>query len=314
MEEYAMLHPSLTYTVSDLLTAYEREYLPKKAPTTQYQQRKRFATLRRDLGFMLLADLTPAFLRSWRDLLAKRYAPGTVCRYLDSLSAPLTVAVKYYGWLTEHPLRKVERPAEPPGRTRFLSEEELPRLLLACRRSRNPHLYGLVLLAVSTGARKTQLRLLRWRDCDLERGLIRVGVSKRAPRRSIPLRGPVLAYLQQQGQGQDPDGWVFARHDGLKPTLVDQVFRQACVWAKIDNLRFHDLRHTTASWLALNGASLREIQEVLGHASISQTARYVHMTESHTAGVLEKMADRFLASLLGASILATLDSVFLALG
>lgn len=232
------------HTVSELLDVYEREYLPTKAATTRYQQSKLFLRLRRELGFMLLTDLTPTFLRQWRDLLAKRYAPGTVRRYLDGLSAPLTAAVKYYEWLPENPLRKVTKPPEPPSRTRFLSPDEVPRLLTACQRSGNPHLYGLVLLAVSTGARKTQLRLLRWRDCDLERGVIRVGVSKRAPRRSIPLRGPILPFLQKQGREQSPDGWVFARRDGLKPVLIDQVFRQACLWARIPDFKYHDLRHT----------------------------------------------------------------------
>ncbi len=308
-----MADACMTYTVSDLLTAYEQEYLPTKSPITDYQSRRYFVRLRRELGAMLLTDLTPAFLRQWRDTLASRHSPGTVRRYLHLLSGPLSVAVRDYEWLASHPLRKVRKPPEPSSRVRFLSDEERVNLLNACQISRNPHLYTIVLLALSIGARKEQIRGLRWRDLELERGSVRVGTSKRTRPRSVPLLGPVVPLLQRQRLGQKPDGWVFARHDGRKPISFDAAFLVACKRARVDDFHFHDLRHSCASYLAMSGATLRDIMEVLGHKTMSMAAKYAHLTEQHTAGVLQRMADQFLAGLLLASTGTTVASVWLAL-
>lgn len=304
----------MTYTLTDLLAAYETEYLPTKAATTRYQLGHMFTWLRKELGTMRLTDLTPAFLRTWRDDLTGRgYAPGTVRRYLDCLSGPLSIAVRDYEWLPSNPLRKVQKPPETPARVRFLSDDERKALLVNCAISRNPHLYTFVLLALSTGARKNQLLQLRWRDVDVTRGLLRLQPFKQAPRRSLPLRGPVLALLTKQGADKAPEAWVFARHDGRKPTLLDAAFQVACARSGITDMRIHDLRHTCASYLAMNGASLRDVQEILGHATPTMTARYMHLSEGHTADILGKMVDRFLALLLGASTLGTLESVWLTL-
>lgn len=293
MATYSVLTPDkLQKTVGDLLTAYEREYLPSKALTTQYQQRRLFMWLRQELGFMLLTDLTPAFLRQWRDILSKRYAPGTVRRYMTALSTPLAIAVKDYEWLDKNPLDQVKKPSEPPGRVRFLSDEEREKLLAACAISRNPHLYTLVLLALSTGARKEELRQLRWRDLDLERGVMRISRSKNKTKRSIPLLGPVLLLLRTCGIDQSQNGWVFARHDGLQPLFCDHAWVTACTRAGLVDCHFHDLRHTAASYLAMGGASLREIAEVLGHKKLEMTMRYSHLTDSHVKGVLERLTSR----------------------
>ncbi len=309
-----MLAHRTTYTVADLLTAYEVDYLPLKAPTTQYQQARLFVWLRQELGFMLLTDLTPTFLRQWRDLLGKRYAPGTVRRYLASLSGPLSAAVLDYEWLTSHPLRKVRKPPGTPHRTRFLSEAERSRLLAACKISRNPHLHTIVLLALTTGARKQQVRALRWRDVDLARGTIRLQPSKGARHRTVPVVGEALTLLADRCRGQAPDAWVFARHDGLQPIYVDVAFVRACKRAGIDDFRFHDLRHTTASYLAMSGASPREIMEVLGHTNITQAMEYSHLSPGHTSGVLQRMAETFLGGVLFGCTLTTLGSVWLAQG
>jgi integrase len=309
-----MLDACMTYTLSDLLTAYEQEYLPTKSPITDYQSRTYFVRLRRELGTMLLTDLTPAFLRQWRDTLAQRHAPGTVRRYLHLLSGPLSVAVRDYEWLPSHPLRKVRKPPEPASRVRFLSDEERGNLLAACKISRNPHLHAMVLLALSIGARKNQLRFLRWRDLDLERGVVRVGTSKRTRPRSVPLLGPIVPLLQHRRVGQQPDAWVFARHDGLRPIDINAAFTVACKRARVEDFTFHDLRHSCGSYLAMSGASLRDIQEVLGHTSPVMAAKYSHLTMPHPTSVLSRMVDQFLAGLLAAATLTTLASVWVAVG
>ncbi len=280
------------HTLTQLLDLYEREVLPTKAEATQYQSRVYFVRLKAELGAMRLDELTPDFFRVWRDKLRTRYSAGTVRRYLHLLSGPLSVAHQEYAWIASHPLRKVRKPPDSPSRVRFLSDEERTALLRACQVSRNPHLHAMVLLALSTGARKNQLRFLRWRDVDFVRAVIRVGSQKKAPRRTIPLSGPVLQLLQKRSADQPPEAWVFARHDGARPLLIDAAFRSACKRAKIADFTFHDLRHSCASYLAMSGASLRDIMEVLGHTSPAMTAKYTHLTEGHTAGVLGRMVGK----------------------
>jgi integrase len=103
--------------------------------------------------------------------------------------------------------------------------------------------------------------------------------------------------MARQGDGDSPEGGEFSQHlrlDGQAPGWVDKAFRYALRRADVTNFRFHDLRHTAASWLAMSGASLVEIAEVLGHRSLAVTKKYVHLMPSHTRGVVERMTGQFL--------------------
>ena len=109
----------------------------------------------------MLADITPTLIAENRDKLSKGdekpRANATVVRYMAALSHAFTIAVREWGWLEDSPMRKVSKPKEPRGRIRFLSDEERERLLEACRESHNPYIYPVVVLALSTGARKMGL-------------------------------------------------------------------------------------------------------------------------------------------------------------
>jgi len=284
-----------SYTINDLLTIYARDFLPMKAPTTQTQQRHLYHRLRADLGDIPVAALTPLRLRQWRDSLRKNYQPGTVRCYLNALGAILTVAVQELEWIDAHPLRKVRRPNNPPGRVRFLSKEEQGQLLTACLRMRAPALYPVVVLALYTGCRKTEIRCLRWEEVDLEGQCLRLLTTKNGSTRVVPLVGDALTVLRQQYETRRLNiPWVFPRSDGKAAVDIDGSWRRMMQQLKLPNFRFHDLRHTAASYLAMSGATLAEIAEVLGHRSLQVTKRYSHFLDSHTAGVVERMARQFL--------------------
>jgi integrase len=291
-----MLHIPLPTgrTVADLLHAYERDYLPLKAPNTQYQERLLYRWLHRELGDIALDALTPLVLRTWRDSLRPYYKPNTIRRYLTSLSAVLTAGVDQYEWLAKHPLRQVPKPPSPPDRERVLTAEEQTRLLMACQMSRNRLLSLAVVLALCTATRKNELLQRQWREIDLERGLLSLPQTKNGERRAIPLVAHAVALLRQH-QAQTTSLWVFPRRDGGKPVFLDYAWRKACERAGLVDFHFHDLRHSSASYLAMSGADLREIAEILGHRSLEQTRKYTHLTEPHTRGVLERMAAQFLA-------------------
>lgn len=283
------------HTVQELLTCYAQECFPAKAPSTQKQYQIVFRALTRELGPMSLAELTPDVLRTWRQRLSTHYAPGTVRRWMDTFTAVLNFSVRDLEWLDTNPLHKVRKPPEGPGRTRFLSREELARLLRACQQSSCPYVHLVVELAVSTGARRQELQQLRWAEVDLERGVLRLMRTKNKTPRSVPIVGRALTMLQQHAIAPHRHPvWVFPRRDGQGGRRIEKPWYSARRRAGLEDFRFHDLRHTAASYLAMSGASLLEIAQILGHKTLRMTQRYSHLTDAHTAVVVQRMIHQFL--------------------
>lgn len=290
--------PATQHTVGELLTMYAQDMLPARAPNTQYQHRLVYRMIHTDLGHILLRDLTPGVLRHWRDTLRHRgLKPGSVRRYLDTLSGPLTSAVRDYELLAENPLRKVRYPAHSPGRVRYLTPAERQRLLSACQASRCKALFPLVVLALATGARKMELLTLRWSDVDLGQGTIRLLHTKNKTARSVPVVGTALEVLRAWHQ-RLPAGthYVFPSYNGTKGRHITTAWYNALRRAGLPNFRFHDLRHTCASWLAMSGATLRDIAAILGHKDLNMSLRYSHLTDPYMRAVVQRMAEAFLGA------------------
>jgi len=284
---------SMDHTFAELLTVYEQQYLCHLAPTTQAHHHIVFQALCAAYGGLAVAEMTPALLREWREAMRQRHKASTVRQYMATVSSAFTFAVEELGWLPESPLRKVRKPPEPAGRTRFLDAEELPRLMEACQRSRNPYLYTIVMLAVTTGGRKNELRCLQWPQVDIVAGILRLHRTKNRERRPVPVVGQALGLLRGLAT-QAVSCWLFPRRDGTQPVLIEKAWRIARSRAQLVDFHFHDLRHTAAAYMALSGATLREIAEILGHTRIQMTMRYAHLTLPHTRDVMQRMADTFL--------------------
>src|SRR5262245_42749796 len=183
------------HTLTDLIDRYRREVLPDKRPSTIPDQVRQLHWWQTHLGHYLLADVTPALVVKHRTILTQGRANGTVNRYLAVLSHAFTMAVKEWQWCEDNPVRKVSKPKEPRGRIRFLSDEERQRLLESCKASRNSYLYTVVVLALSTGARRGELLSLHWRDVDFKRGLLTFRETTNSEIRSVPLTGYALEVL-----------------------------------------------------------------------------------------------------------------------
>lgn len=261
-----------------------------------------FATLSDDDIFHALEALSEQRARTFagRDIegrpvhrakSGKKLAPATVNRYRHALAAVLTWAIRKRlaprGW--EHPCRHLEQPAENNARVRFLSEAERERLFAACRASAWPKLYPLVLLAITTGARRGELLALRVRDINLDRAVAHVDRSKNGDRKVLPLTLAAVAELRQI-LPESADALVFG-----STRRPDVAFHFNVVWsaalkaAKLRDFHFHDLRHSCASYLAQNGATLLEIADVLGHRQLSVTRRYSHLTTQHKAKLINRV-------------------------
>jgi integrase len=285
------------HTVKDLCERYARDVLPTK-PRSAKQQQIHLTWWSERIGAYSLADCTPALIAEYRDKLAATPTPHggkrsstTVGRYLATISHAFTVAVKEWGWVEDNPLRKVTMPKPARGRVRYLSDDERERLLQACRESSDPYLYPAVILALSTGMRAGELLGLTWSRVDLERGRIVLEETKNGDRRLVALRGHALEVLTAHNKvrrlGTD---LVFpGRKDPTTPANIRRAWVEAIQAAEIEDFHWHDLRHSCASYLAMNGASLAEIAEVLGHRTLNMVKRYAHLSEAHTAGVVERM-------------------------
>lgn len=160
------------YTLAEACERYQHEVFPRKKASTARSQRHLLPFILKTLGGATrLDDITPIHLRKLCDALkAKGNTPATIVRNLALLSHLFTVAMKEWEWIESNPCRLITKPKEPRGRERYLSPDEIQRLLIACQQSRSSHLPLIVLLAVSTGARQGELLNLCWADVDTHKG------------------------------------------------------------------------------------------------------------------------------------------------
>jgi integrase len=277
-------------TLEDLIDRYTQTVLPHKKRGSIAVQRPRLRWWREQIGPLRLADVTPAVLAEQRDILSQRLAPGTVEQYLLAVSHAFTVAVREWQWLTSNPVHNVSKPRKPKGRIRYLDDGERERLLAACKASDATWLHPLVVLALSTGCRKMELLRLCWTDVDLQRVTITLHDTKNSEPRTVPLVGPALTLMHEHAKVRCIDSaLVFPARNGMRPVNIERVWTTARQQAKLKDFRFHDLRHSTGSYLAMSGASPRDIMEILGHRDIKTSMRYVHLSQQHTAGVVARM-------------------------
>ena len=286
-------------TLAELIDKYTEEVLDRKTSST-VNQRLYLKYWKDEIGGRVLADVTPALITEYRNKLVGREndygrAIGAVTanRYTTALGHVFTIAVNEWEWLEHNPVRRISKFKESRGRVRFLSDDERAALLAACGKSKDPHLYNVVILALSTGARKNELLTLKWKDVDLRRCMITLHETKNGERRSLPLKGLAQQLIQTEWEKSDPKpepgDYLFPSRKKAQPIDIRTSWENAVKNAGIEDFRFHDLRHSAASYLAMNSASLAEIAEVLGHKTLAMVKRYAHLSEAHTAKVVERM-------------------------
>ena len=298
------------HTLADAIARYRQEVLPERRPETARKYAQHLDHWAPRLGHLRLSEITPQKVAAIRDeLAADGKSPGTRNRYLATLASVLTACVKRWHWLASSPMQGVAKPTETNGGTRFLSDDELERLLTACRASASPDLLLAVMLSITTGARQGEILGLRWRDVDLDAGLLRLRVDAETTTkggiRTLPIAPQAVPLLQSRREARRAskvtplrdDGFVFpSRVTNAKPVALRRPWETALQRAGIEGFRWHDLRHSAASFLAKGGASLLEIGAVLGHRSANTTRRYAHLTEQHTNGLVLGLADKLLGT------------------
>lgn len=299
-------------TLADLIDKYLAEQLPLR-PNGAAKQRDYLDWWKASIGYLTLDRLTPDEIATARAQLLKRktgrrsptadpdaprptITPSTANRYLAALSAVCKWAWRELRWLQSNPVLSVTKGPEHAGIVRFLTDDERKALLDACKASADPNIHTFVVLALATGARAGNLQALTWDDVDFDHWRLRFTTTKNHEPRYVPIVGAAQDVLQAH-RDRDPiaGGWVFKGHRDAAPASIDAAWRRAREAAGLTgakHVRIHDLRHTTASYLTMHGATLAEVAEALGHRTLVMAKRYSHQSGEHVRSTFERIADK----------------------
>jgi integrase len=226
--------------------------------------------------------------------------PATVNHEMKRLRHMMNKAIEW-GYLRENPCKGIKNLKEPPGRIRYLSHEELEKLLNACDVSSltiNPNNKGrifskmitlylkpLVQIAIHSGMRRGEVMGLRWKDIDFKERRIILEGTKNNERRMIPINDTLYQVLKSLPVHLHAEK-IFPDING---NMVTVTFERACKRAGIKDFRFHDLRHTFASYLTMGGGNLKTVQTLLGHKDLRMTMRYSHLSPEYLREAVQNL-------------------------
>jgi integrase len=232
-----------------------------------------------------LGEISSFLIEGYKRARRQEVSPRTVDIDLSCLKHLFRKAVEW-GFAVENPAAGVKLFRPQNARLRYLSEAEIAALVKAC----DDYFRPVVVVAIHTGMRRGEILGLKWRDIDLDNGIIHVEKTKNRMRRDVPMSETVRRLLFDLNARARCE-WVFARSDDPGRPLRDcrYPFSRAVKGAGIRDFRFHDMRHTAASHMVMKGVDLRTVQEILGHKSFQMTLRYAHLSPEHGREAVKKM-------------------------
>ena len=307
---------SKKHTLGEAIDRYMIDVAPIKFTAKEYSNRMPILEWwKTQIGHYRLSDLTAKEFADCRDILIKQggrkdrpLAPATIKRHLISIGHVFKICQLEWRWLEQNPLKDgiIELPELPRGIVRFLDDNELARLSAACKESPNKLLYPAFILSISTGMRQGETMNLHWREptippkgtawgvVNLTENCIILHQTKNGNRRRVPLAGEALAVLQNLAKVRQLDTQLVfpSPTHPQQPIELKKAWSNALKKAGIVNFRWHDLRHTAASYLAQSGAGLIDIAAILGHNTLQMVQRYAHLSDSHISATIERMNQR----------------------
>ncbi|MCX8254505.1 Site-specific recombinase XerD [Beijerinckiaceae bacterium RH AL1] len=231
---------------------------------------------------------------------------ATIRRDLAFLGSVFTAAIRR-GWVDTSPVTAFGKRAlkESRPRIRFVSREEFARLHDAASETLKP----ILVLAVETGMRKEELLSLQLEQIDLRRREVHLEITKTSSPRRVPLSvtaaDTVRALIEKRGR--PASRFLFCKPDGSRVGDPKKGFNAACRRAQLVDFRFHDLRHTFASWWVQDGGDLYRLSRVLGHATLQMTSRYGHLRTEDLHSELERVAQKRSQDRKSETIRSTID-------
>jgi len=288
--------PGEEKTFKEMMKKFEDEHVSQKRSARVFKGY--IKNLNSFFGDCIVSEITPSKINEFKNKRRKEGVTGaTINRHLATLRKAFNLAMKEWEWIRENPMLRISMEKEPPGRVRYLSEEEFQRLYGACPEWLKP----IVLTAKHTGMRKENILSLKWEQVDLFRRVVYLEHTKNDERLAIPLNDTMMGLFKKLSKvryiGSD---YVFYHpaaqkknakrtFDGRRYYEVKTAFQNALKEAGIENFRFHDLRHCFASALVQRGVDLYEVQRLLGHKSHAMTQRYAHLAPENLRDAVLKL-------------------------
>lgn len=253
-------------------------YLEVKARLRSYRDVQRICrNLHPYLGHLMLDQINGDVVWSIiQGETRKGNKPATVNRYLATLRSMLRMVRDEWQWLDSIP--KIRLLPGEVERDRWLTKEEAERLLAACP----PHLAAIVRFALATGCRAREILGLEWSRGDLQRHTAWLNQTKNGTPRGVPLNHDAVTVLEEQ-VGKHPQYCFTFRDEPIKANVSNTAWFAALEKAGLADFRFHDLRHTWASWHRQAGTSCDELRELGGWKTRSMVDRYAKFATEHLA-------------------------------
>jgi integrase len=251
-------------------------YLAVKANLRSIEDVRRICCkLDRYLGALMLDQITGDVI--WTVIqgeMKKGNKPATINRYLATIRSLLRMARDEWQWIDHFP--KIRLLPGEVERDRWLTREEADKLIKVC----SPHLAALVRFALATGCRAREITGLEWNRVDLDRRTAWLNHTKNGTPRGVPLNADAIAVLKEQ-VGKHPRVCFTYRGKPIGWELTNTAWHAALAKAGLDDFRFHDLRHTWASWHRQAGTSCDELKELGGWKSRQMVDRYAKYATEH---------------------------------
>lgn len=285
------------HTAGEMIGDYLIKILPYKSKKPRYmrQQKQQLLWWKKEIGNYTLSNLTKPVLIEKRDKLKAKLAPATVNRYLAALSHCFTIAIDEWQWIEVSPLARVKRMKEPKGRIRYLKDEERPDFLKACAMEKRKPLFVIAVLIIACGARKEEITAIPLKNVDINRGMATTEETKNSEPKTFFITGFALELLRKYVSDNKnfKRTFLFSNRTGKRPILIDKEFRRACDRAGINDFTVHGLRHTHASYMAMEAnADAKTIAESLNQKSLTMANRYTHLSKGYVATKVEEMNNK----------------------
>jgi site-specific recombinase XerD len=248
-------------------------------PSSRATDSQRSAELRFEFGDADLAELTSARIDIFLARVKARTSGATANRFRSLISSIFSFGIRR-GLVAANPVATVPRFRESEGRIRFLDAAEESALRAAIPGHREADMD----LALHTGIRRSEQYGLRWENVSLDRDTITV-LGKGARRRSVPINEVAESAIKWLHRASGGSAFVC-------PGTRRHWFEAAVRRSGVEDFHWHDLRHTFASRLVMDGVDLRTVQELLGHRSIVTTQRYAHVSDEHLRSAVRRIAKK----------------------
>ena len=251
------------------------------------------------IGSKALSNISPLDIEKVKKgMVNSGKSPRTIEYALAVIRQAFNKAIEWDVYIGVNPVSKVKKPKKDNRRIRFLTKEEAEKLLDELKK-RSVQVYEMAYLSLYTGMRFSEIANLTWRDIDFQNGIIAIKDPKNNTGRVAYITQGLKDMLmdkQRREKPKRPNNLVFHRN-GEPYKQVPETFKTAVAKLGLndgitdprDKVVFHTLRHTFASWLAIQGTPIYTIKELMGHKTLAMTERYAHLIPDAKREAVEKL-------------------------